>query len=67
MAVSEFRLWAMGCAHVGSDIREGRESLADPLRHSEVGGSEGGPPFAWDIAVNLGDFSGTRTILEDTE
>ena len=67
MAVSEFRLWAMGCAHVGSDIREGRESLADPLRHSEVGGSEGGPPFDWDIAVNLGDFSGTRTILEDTE
>ncbi len=40
MAVSEFRLWAMGCAHVGSDIREGRESLADPLRHSERGGEE---------------------------
>ena len=67
MAVSEFRLWAMGCAHVGSDIREGRESLADPLRHSERGGEEGGPPFDWDIAVNLGDFSGTRTTLEDTE
>ena len=32
---NQFRLWAMSCAHVGSDIREGRESLADAIRHSE--------------------------------
>ena len=57
---NQFRLWAMSCAHVGSDIREGRESLADAIRHSER-------DFEWDIAVNLGDFSGTRTTLEDSE
>jgi len=56
----QFRLWGTCCSHVGTDLQFGRESLADALRQSEEGGSEGGPPFEWDIAVNLGDFSGSR-------
>ncbi|NQT51381.1 metallophosphoesterase, partial [bacterium] len=63
-----FRLWAMGCAHVGTDWRHGRrESLADAIRQSESGGKEGGPPFAWDMALHLGDLSGTQTRPDDAE
>ena len=56
----QFRLWGTCCAHVASDLQFGRESLADAFRQSEQGGDEGGPAFDWDIAVNLGDFSGAR-------
>jgi hypothetical protein len=56
----EFRLWGTCCAHVTTDIQFGRESLADPIRQSEFGGDEGGPAFDWDIALNLGDFTGAR-------
>ena len=63
-----FRLWATGCAHVGTDLSEGgRESLAEAIRQSEQGGSEGGPPFDWDIALHLGDLSGSQTPPEDEE
>ena len=44
----QFRLWAMCCSHVGTDLGFGRESLADAIRQSEQGGEEGGP------AVRLG-------------
>ena len=58
----------MGCAHVGTDLRVGgRESLAGAIRQSEQGGSKGGPPFAWDIALHLGDLSGSQTPPEDDE
>jgi hypothetical protein len=67
MTQKQFRIWAMGCAHVGSDIREGRESLADPIRHSEQGGDDGGPAFDWDIGLNLGDFSGTEDYQDNAE
>ena len=67
MGPREFRVWAMGCSHVGADIRHGRESLAEPIRHSEQGSDEGGPAFEWDIALNLGDFSATQTTLDDAE
>ena len=61
-------LWAMGCPHVGTDLRvSGRESLADAIRHSELGGDEGGPPFGWDVAVVLGDFSGNQSSPDDEE
>ncbi|MBU3738368.1 MAG: hypothetical protein FGM55_05375 [Rhodoferax sp.] len=33
----EFNLWAFGDAHVGRDLLEGRESLAEALRQSELG------------------------------
>ena len=63
-----FNLWATGCAHVGTDLRiSGRESLAEAIRQSERGGDEGGPPFDWDIALHLGDLSGSQTPPEDAE
>ncbi len=63
----EFRLWAIGDAHVGTDIERQRESLADAIRQSEFGGKEGSPPFEWDIAINVGDFSGTQGPPDDKE
>ena len=62
-----FRLWAIGDAHVGTDLKHKRESLADAIRQSEKGGSEGGPPFDWDIALNVGDFSGNQGPPTDEE
>ncbi len=63
-----FHVWAMGCSHVGTDKRVGkRESLAEAIRHSESGGNQDGPPFDWDIAVHLGDLSGTQTTPDDEE
>ncbi len=63
-----FRVWAMGCSHVGTDLRAGkRESLAEAIRHSEQGGKQGGPPFEWDVAVHLGDLSGEQGPPADKE
>ncbi|BCO41529.1 metallophosphoesterase [Mycobacterium paraintracellulare] len=62
---SSFRLWAFGDAHVGTDKRYGRQSLAEAITHSEAGGSEGGPPFEWDIAIDVGDMSGAHHHLPD--
>jgi hypothetical protein len=56
-------LWAISDAHVGTDIRFGRRSLVDAITQSEdpeIG-------FNWDIAVNLGDFSGNQTAPDDEE
>lgn len=65
---NSFRLWAMGCSHMGTDLRvSGRKSLAEAVRQSEQGGEAGGPPFRWDIAVHLGDLSGTQTAPDDEE
>jgi hypothetical protein len=64
----QFRVWALGCSHVGTDLRVGkRESLAEAIRQSEEGGTDGGPPFEWDIALNLGDLSGSQTSPADEE
>ena len=63
----QFRLWAMSCSHVGTDLAEGRESLADAIRQSESGGDDGGPAFDWDIAVHLGDHSGGQVSPTDGE
>ena len=64
----QFRLWAMGCSHVGTDLSRGpRESLAEAIRHSQEGGDLGGPPFEWDIAFHLGDLSGSQTPPDDDE
>ena len=68
MTERRLRLWAMGCSHVGTDLRVGgRESLAEAIRQSEEGGAEGGPPFEWDIALHLGDLSGSQTGPDDEE
>jgi hypothetical protein len=63
--VNPFRLWAFGDAHVGTDRRFGRDSLAEAISQSEAGGSEGGPAFDWDIAVDVGDMSGAHHHLPD--
>ena len=62
-----FRLWAFSDAHVGRDILKGRESLADSIKQSEFGGEEGGPPFEWDIGVQLGDMCGAQHVPDDEE
>jgi hypothetical protein len=61
----QFRLWATSDAHVGTDIKRGRESLADAIRQSEGNGE--GPGFDWDIALHLGDFSGNQGAPKDDE
>ncbi|HOT37749.1 MAG TPA: hypothetical protein PLT86_13895 [Candidatus Latescibacteria bacterium] len=67
MSGRQFNVWVFGDAHVGNDIRFGRESLADALRHSERGGEKGGDPFPWDIAVDIGDMCGSQGLPEDGE
>lgn len=63
-----FYLWTFSCAHVGTDLqRTGRESLAEAIRQSEGGGASGEPPFEWDIAINIGDTSGSMGIPDDDE
>lgn len=59
------RLWAFGDAHVGTDRAYGRSSLAEAISQSEFGGSEGGPAFDWDIAIDVGDMSGAHHQLPD--
>lgn len=60
-----FRVWAYGDAHVGTDLKRGRESLALAIRQSE--GREGGQGFDWDIALDVGDNSGGQKVPEDGE
>lgn len=63
-----FRLWAFGDAHVGNDKSHGRDSLAESIVQSESGGKEGGPPFDWDIAIDVGDMCGSHyTLPSDDE
>lgn len=65
--VDSLNLWTFSDAHVGTDARHGRQSLRDALRHSEEGGDTGGPPFEWDIALDLGDMSGGQDPPDDEE
>ena len=78
-----FDLWVISDQHVGTDkaASEGilhgmvgfrpppvrAESLATALRQSEEGGAFGGPPFTWDIALNLGDYAGFWDAPEDEQ
>ena len=61
-----FNLWAFGDAHVGSDLKHGRESLATALMQSEQKTNET-EPFSWDLAVNVGDLSGEQGLPTDAE
>ena len=56
--MSTFALWAFGDAHVGTDLKRDRQSLAAALHTVERGGNEGGPLFKWDMAIDIGDMSG---------
>jgi len=55
-----FRIWVLSDSHVGTDKENGRESLADAIRHSES-------DFDWDIALQLGDLSGAFGVPADPE
>ena len=57
-----FRVWVFADAHVGTDLKEGRESLADAIRQSESARG-----FKWDIALDLGDMSGEQGTPKDPE
>ncbi|MHC4883781.1 MAG: hypothetical protein ACYTGH_01705, partial [Planctomycetota bacterium] len=61
-----FNLWAFGDAHVGTDLRNGRESLADAIRQSE-GRDPETPGFDWELALDVGDNSGGQSVPEDEE
>ena len=67
MNKNSLNLWAFGCCHVGTDLKHGRESLAEVLRMSEHGSTDGSPPFGWDIAIDTGDMSGGQGVPEDSE
>lgn len=67
MAGKEFNVWVFGDAHVGTDLKYGRKSLAEALRTSERGGDRGGPPFDWDLAIDVGDMSGGQAVPEEAE
>jgi concanavalin A-like lectin/glucanase superfamily protein/PEP-CTERM motif-containing protein/calcineurin-like phosphoesterase family protein len=56
----QFVVWAGADAHVGSDLSQGEESLADAIRLSEAS-------FHWDIMVNCGDMSGTQAVPDAAE
>jgi len=63
-----FRLWAMGCSHVGPDWRRGRrQSLAEAIQQADSSGPQDAPPFGWDVAVHLGDLSGAQGAPDDDE
>jgi len=64
---ARFRIWASSCSHLSTDLAHGRRAFAEALAQSEAGGAAGGPPFEWDIALHLGDLSGTQTPPTDAE
>lgn len=64
---NDLRVWLFGDSHVRTDLRRGRESLIQAIGQSEQGDNEGAPPFAWDIAVDVGDMSGGQGVPEDDE
>ncbi|MEQ8193742.1 MAG: metallophosphoesterase [Rhodospirillales bacterium] len=67
----QLNLWFAACAHVHSDLKHGRRSLADAIEQSENGGagdgSGGGPPFDWDALFFLGDFVGSQLPPTDED
>ncbi len=67
METKDFNLWVFGDAHVGTDLKRGRESLSEALRTSEFGGDRGGPSFDWNIAIDVGDMSGGQSVPDDEE
>lgn len=61
---NHFRLWAFGCSHVGTDLRvAGRRSLSEAILQTE----DNILGFDWDIAVHLGDLSGSQEPPIDEE
>ena len=59
-----FVVWAGGDAHVGTDLKQGRESLIEAITQAERPGDDG---FEWDIMIDVGDMSGSQTPPDDEE
>ena len=53
-------LWAFSDSHVGTDKRNGRDSLAEAIRHSES-------DFDCEIGLDMGDQSGGQAVPHDDE
>ncbi len=64
-----FKVWVFSDPHVGTDIKEDYESIAEAIRQSESGtsGHNNSPAFDWDIAICLGDFAGGFEAPNDHE
>ena len=62
-----FRLWASGCAHVGTDLRFGRESLAEAIRQSERAGPKAGPRSSGTSPCTWATSPGARSPRRTTE
>ena len=60
MKSNELSIWVFGDAHVGTDSKNGRRSLADSIRDSET-------DFEWDVAIDVGDMSGAQGLPSDDE
>lgn len=58
-------VWAAGDAHVGTDAKFGRQSLARALRQSE--GREDAPGFPWRIMLDVGDLAGGQEAPDHEE
>lgn len=54
-----FKLWAFGDAHIATDLRFGRNSLKEAVEQIKS--------MDWDIAVNVGDMSGSQGLPDDEE
>ncbi|MEX2561615.1 MAG: metallophosphoesterase [Nitriliruptoraceae bacterium] len=63
---TQFNLWAAGDAHIGTDLRNGRRSLAEAINQSE-GRDPDAEGFDWDIMLDVGDLSGSQTPPDGEE
>ena len=62
----KLHIWAFDDAHVGTDLKYDRTSLADAICHSEVGNGDSAPPFEWGFAIDIGDMSGGHDVPDDS-
>jgi hypothetical protein len=56
---SKYVIWAFGDAHLGTDMRSGRESLAEAIRQTDETGC--------DIGIDVGYMSGAQGLPGDEE
>lgn len=57
----EFSLWVTGCAHLPSDLRQGRAPISEAIYQSEQGTNS----FHWDLMLFLGDFCAHPDLPND--
>ncbi len=62
----QFILWAFGDAHIATDMRRNRNSMKEAIEQIEYGNNDC-PAVDWDIAINVGDMSGSQGLPDDEE